>query len=134
QALGIFMSFYASQVALLVDKLKSTVDAHGNPLLDSTLVVWVSELGGSPNNQDQHQTGDVPVIVFDHGQGGFKPGRHLRGKPAETVSEPRDGAGVEEAGRAAARLLVSVMQYMGLSDVTRVGRSDAKGPLLSLYA
>lgn len=140
EALRIFTTFYASQVALLVDKLKTTMDASGKPLLDSTLVVWVSELGGNDKNVDPHQTGMVPVVVFGRGQGLFKTGTYFRGKCPETTgfscfgpSGPCAGAAYQEAGRDMARLLVSVVQYMGLTDVRTVGKTGVTGPLISLY-
>jgi hypothetical protein len=132
-ALRIFQTFYAQQVALLVDRLKSTVDAAGKPLLDSTLVVWASELGGSEKNRDGHQTGSQPVVVFGRGQGVFKTGRYIHGKSPDSAYNSNTAA-YQEAGRDMARLLVSVMQYMGLADVTTVGATGVKGPLTALYA
>lgn len=130
-ALKIFTTFYATQVAALVDKLKSTSDAHGRPLLDSTLVVWASELGGNAKNTDDHQTGSLPVVVFGNGQGTFKTGRYLRGKSVEAAFTGGD-SGQREAGRDMARLLVSVLHYMGLTNVSRVGATDVSGPLAAL--
>src|SRR5829696_8096766 len=40
-ALQTFTTFYAEKLALLIDKLKTTIDASGKPLLDSTVVLWV---------------------------------------------------------------------------------------------
>jgi hypothetical protein len=128
RAMSIFTTFYSTQVALLLDKLKSTVDAHGKPLLDSTLVIWASELGGNEKNNDFHQTGSLPVMLFGRGQGVFKTGRYIRGKSGDK------GNGGPEAGRDMARLLVSAVQYMGLTDVNTVGITGVKGPLSSLYA
>jgi hypothetical protein len=129
QAMQIFTTFYATQVALLIDKLKTTLDASGKPLLDSTVVLWPSELGGNENNTDFHQTGAVPVMLFGNGQGTFKTGRYLHGKTADTGSS---GSGYQEAGRDMARLLVSIQQYMGLTDVNTVGATGVNGPLLAL--
>jgi hypothetical protein len=129
QAMQIFTTFYATQVALLIDKLKATNDANGKPLLDSTVVVWPSELGGNENNTDFHQTGAVPVMIFGSGQGTFKTGRYIHGKTADTGSS---GSGYTEAGRDAGRLMVSIVQYMGLTDIDTVGATGVKGPLTSL--
>jgi hypothetical protein len=130
-AMRIFTTFYATQVALLIDKLKSTVDANGKPLLDSTMVLWASELGGNEQNADPHQTSSVPAVLMGNGQGTFKTGRYLHGKSPDIAS---DGSSYQEAGRDMARLLVSLAQYMGLSDVTTVGATGVNGPLTSLYA
>lgn len=124
EALRIFTTAYAEQVASLVDKLKATSDAQGKPLLDSTVLLWLSELGGSEDNRDAHQTDSVPAVLFGTGQGTFKTGRYLRGQSSESY---------QEAGRDNARLLVSLMQYMGLTDVNTVGVSGVSGPLASLY-
>lgn len=123
-ALRIFTTTYSEQVASLIDKLKSTNDAMGAPLLDSTMVLWLSELGGSENNQDPHLTKSVPAILFGNGQGTFKTGRYLRGLSNDDEAE---------AGRDNARLLVSMIQYMGLTDVNTVGVTNISGPLTSLY-
>jgi len=123
-ALRIFTTTYAEQVALLIDKLKATNDAFGKPLIDSTVVLWLSELGGSEGNQDPHLNKSVPAILFGNGQGTFRTGRYIKGLSQSSTR----GAGVQ-----AAQLLVSIIQYMGLTDVDTVGVTLAKGPLASLY-
>jgi hypothetical protein len=127
EALRTFTRFYAEQVAHLLDELENTRDAHGAPLLDSTLVVWASELGGNERNRDAHQTGSLPVMLFGHGQGTFKTGRYLRGRSGET------GGGGVEAGRDMARLLVAAVRYMGV-DVRTVGATGVDGPFAPIYA
>ncbi len=146
-ALGIFNRFYSHHVAVLLDKLKATRDAHGRPLLDSTLVVWCQELGGSPDNRDGHQTGQLPVILFGNGLGTFKTGRYRRGPSPEgreagfsRLYPPGDSRYPEyvtenvKAGQEMAKLLVSVVRYMGLRDVDTVGATGVKGPLDWLHA
>jgi hypothetical protein len=128
QALQIFTTFYASQVALLCDKLKATLDASGKPLFDSTVVLWLSELGGDEANGDPHVTGSQPAVLMGSGQGLFKTGRYLKGPSVGGNPGSADG------GRMMAQLLIAVMQYMGLSDVNKVGLCDAVGPLAALYA
>lgn len=126
-AMQAFTTFYATQVALLVDKLKTTVDATGASLLDSTVVLWGSELGGSEKNPDPHLTGCVPAVWVGKGQNQFKTGRYLRSK----TDDKGGGPGSAEAGRDMARILVSAQQYMGLTDDT-VGTTGVKGPYLPL--
>jgi hypothetical protein len=134
KALRIFTTFYASKMALLIDKLKATLDVSGKPLLDSTLVVWLSELGGNPMNVDGHNTGCTPVVIFGNGQGTFKTGRYIRGRSAETQYEDwhPDGDNVEP-GRDTAKILVSMIHYMGFTDVNTVGEAKAGGPFMPLY-
>jgi hypothetical protein len=119
----IFMSFYATQVALLLDKLRTTVDAQGVPLIESTVVVWGSELGGAEKNPDGHQTGALPALWFGKGQGQFRTGRYIK----STTDDRGGGSGRIEAGRDMARILVSAIQYMGLKDVDTVGATGVKG-------
>jgi Protein of unknown function (DUF1552) len=127
QALEIFQRFYSTQIAILLDNLKNTNDAAGKPLLDSTLVVCASELGGNPANGDAHQTISMPVMMFGNGQGTFRTGRYIKGKSGN--SGDNFGATNTEAGRDMARMLVSVMQYMGLTDVNTVGVTGVSGGL-----
>jgi hypothetical protein len=128
EAMRIFQTFYSTKLAMLIDKLKTTVDASGSPLLDSTVVLSLSELGGTEANDYQgHITSAVPGILFGSGQGTFNTGRYIQG-PSSGVSNPGDADG----GRMTAELLVSVMQYMGL-DVTTVGETGVSGPLDLLY-
>jgi hypothetical protein len=127
-AMRIFTRFYASQVAALVDKLASTSDAGGRPLLESTQIVWASELGGDEKNHDAHQTGSLPVVLFGGSQGGLRTGRYLRGKSADGHQ------GWIEAGRDMARVLVSAVRYMGLADIKTVGVTGVDGPLAALGA
>lgn len=132
KALRIFQTFYSNKVAQLVDKLISTNDASGVPLIDSTVVLWMSELGGGPNNGDQHQTGALPAIMFGGGQGTFKTGRYIRGQSPDICCEqlPKHQA----AGADMARVLVSAVQYMGLNDVKTVGAANVNGTFAPLYA
>jgi hypothetical protein len=130
-ALRIFTSFYSERVALLLDGLSTTIDASGKPLLDSTMVVWFSELGGNSGNGDAHQTGSVPALVFGGGQGTFRTGRYIRGPSPDVGSS---GSDYQEAGRVSARLLLSMAHYMGLNDMTRIGATDINGPLELLHA
>jgi hypothetical protein len=127
QAMQIFTTFYASQVAALVDKLKTTLDASGKPLLDSTVVCWLSELGGTENSPDPHITGSMPAVLIGGGQGTFKTGRYIQG--------PSFGGdpGQIDGGRMTAQLLVGLAQYMGLTDMTTLGATGVNGPLPQLF-
>jgi hypothetical protein len=131
KGLEIFTNFYAKQVGLLVDKLKATKDSSGASLFDSTVVVWASEHGGHPNmGNDPHVHSAAPLIILGKGQGTFKTGRYIRGKAPDLGS----GAGYKEAGADMAKVLVTMMQYMGMTDVKTVGTTGVDGPLTSLLA
>lgn len=129
-ALGKFYKFYSGQVASIISMLETTNDASGKPLLDSTLLVWFSELGGNAANGDPHQTSSVPAMVFGSGQGTLRNGLYIRGASPETDNS---GPDYEEAGRQSARLLLSVAHYMGLGDLTTIGNTKITGPYEELY-
>lgn len=64
-------NYFTKSFRTLVERLNQMVDLDGNPMLDSTLVVWVSEMGFGSG----HLSYDVPVIMagmpsaFPGGQG-----------------------------------------------------------------
>jgi hypothetical protein len=137
RSLKIFQTYYSTQVALLVDRLKKTMDASGKPLLDSTLVVWASELGGKNGGGAYHPTGVNPVVLFGGGQGTFKTGRYIQGKcptnaPDQAVNA-RSNTGFVEAGRDHARVLISAMQYMGVKIDRPLGATGVSAPFMALY-
>ncbi|MEM9864790.1 MAG: DUF1552 domain-containing protein [Myxococcota bacterium] len=113
RALRIFYHWFGEHVASLIDKLKSTTDADGRPLLESTLVLWTSEFGaGGP-----HSNANVPVMLFGNACGAYETGRQF----------------VAEGNRDAKalvlhQLFVSLARHMGLSDVDQFGNAGS-GPL-----
>lgn len=112
-ALKIFYNWFADRVVKIVDKLITTMDADGRPLIDTTLVLWTSEFGsGGP-----HSNGNVPVVLIGNGAGAFKTGRNL------TVSG-------DKATSAAPlhQLFVSIIRHMGLSNIDSFGNAGS-GPL-----
>ena len=62
------------QLAYLLEKLKTTTDVEGNPLLDSTVVFWSSEI----SDGNRHNHNDLPVIVAGKAGGAITTGRHVR--------------------------------------------------------
>jgi hypothetical protein len=134
RVMGIFQKYYSTQVAVLLKKLKE------RGLLHSTLVVDVSEMGGFNKEGTGiavHNPGGVPVMLYGGTAGGFKPGRYIKGKSKEENSSYQ--LFHKDAGVDMARILISVMHYMGLTDVHHVGVSKELlgvdlDPLPSLYA
>lgn len=116
-ALKSFYGWYATQVALFIDKLKSTKDASGRPLMDSTLVLWTSELGSDGEGQlNPHPNGNIPVLLFGNSQGAFRTNRMYQG------TRGRDSALVLH------KMFVSIAQHAGLSGVNAFG-NQGQGPL-----
>ncbi len=65
--------FHATQLAYLLEKLKSIGEGDGT-LLDNSMIVYGSGIGDG----DRHNHDDLPVVLAGRGGGTVKPGRHLR--------------------------------------------------------
>ncbi len=113
-ALKAFYLWYSEVVAKFLDKLKSTLDADGKPLMDTTLVLWTSELGAA--GLEAHPNHHIPVVMFGNSAGAFKPGRLYR------------GAGASNSALILHSLFVSIIQHTGLLDVNTFGNKGT-GPL-----
>lgn len=87
-------TWYASQLAYLLDKLEAIPEAGGT-MLDNTLVVWVNELGSGGGHTHDH----VPWLIAGNVAKHFKMG--------QLVSFP---------GQPHNRLLLSVLHAMGVMD------------------
>ncbi len=117
KALKTFTSWYAEQVASVIDKLKATSDANGQSLMDSTLVLWTSELGHRPGNPlEPHPNEHIPVLLFGSGQGAFKTNRFY------------DGDSSPETSLMLHQLFVSMIQHTGLTGINEFG-NQGSGPL-----
>ena len=66
-------TFYATQVAYLLERMASIVEPDGNTLLDNSLVLWTSEFG----NGGSHSTENLPVVLAGSAGGRLATGRHL---------------------------------------------------------
>ena len=64
--------FHTTQLAYLIDRLKSVKEGDGS-LLDHCMLVYGS--GNSDGNRHNHD--DLPILVAGHGCGTLKPGRHM---------------------------------------------------------
>ncbi|HWZ89227.1 MAG TPA: DUF1552 domain-containing protein [Polyangiaceae bacterium] len=95
-------TWYAQRLAHLLDKLASYPEGNGT-VLDNTLVVWGSELGKGNN----HSFSNVPYVLAGGAGGALQTGRYL-----------------QAPGAVHNRLLVSICQLMGLSDVQTFGSTD----------
>ena len=82
-----------SQLAYLLDQLKSTPDGSGT-LLDNTIVYFASEMGEGSSHSGQ----DLPIVVCGRGGGRITPGRLL--------DRPGQGNG---------NVLIALMQAMGVN-------------------
>ncbi len=93
--LAIIEGFYAQQFAGFLSKLKSTKDAEGRPLLDTTTVLFGSGMG----NASSHSSRNLPIIAAG---GGMKHGKHHRFE-----RKGRDGRPLSD-------LFVTLLQQLGV--------------------
>lgn len=68
------MTWYSSQLAYLLDRLKQIPDAGGGTLLDDSLVFWTTEQGNGNNHSKQN----MPYLLAGGAGGAVKTGRYLR--------------------------------------------------------
>ena len=66
------LTWYTDQFAYLLDQLKAVPEGDGT-LLDTTLVLWCSEL----SRGNTHAHGDMPFILAGGAGGALQGGRHL---------------------------------------------------------
>jgi hypothetical protein len=130
-ALTTINQWYSAMVVKLLRKLAATKDAYGQPLIDSTAVLWLNEYG--TGCQTGHDLINIPGFLFT-GKNEIKTNRYLRlnHKYAEHKA-----------------LLTSMIHFMGLRDVRDYGFNgplksydhsgtgpsiqNSEGPLASLY-
>lgn len=74
-------TFYATQFAYFLNKLKHTSDGYNNSLLDNSMIVF----GGGIADGNKHSHNDLPFILAGHG-GGLKAGRHVQAAPNTPMS------------------------------------------------
>jgi hypothetical protein len=72
-------TFYTTQLAYFLKRMRETKDRDGKSLLDNSMVVYCSGLGDG----NAHSHNDLPVIVAGRAGGAFHPGRHF--DPGENV-------------------------------------------------
>jgi len=93
-----------SQLAYLLDRLKTTTDGSGASLLDDTIVYFASEMGEGSS----HDPKNLPIVIAGRGGGAITPGRLL--------DRPGYGNG---------NVLISLMHAMGVP-VTSFGNGFTK--------
>lgn len=97
EQLAIIERFYADQFSQFLTKLKAAKDSEGQPLIDSTVLLFGSGMG----NASSHSSRNLPALVAG---GGFRHGQHH--------TFERSG----RDGRPLSDLFVSILQQFGLED------------------
>ncbi len=102
-------TFHTSQLAYLLERLKSIREGEGT-LLDHAMIAYGS--GNSDGNAHNHD--DLPILLAGGGCGSLQPGRHIR-YPKETPLS---------------NLWVSMLRRMEV-DIQQLGDSTGGLPLLN---
>lgn len=105
QVMTTFGRRHASDVARVLDVLED-IPSAGGTLLDDTLVVWSSELGGP-----EHQLHHLPVVLAGGSSHFGRPGRYIRWRQTHELT---NFWGDEWQGPPHNRLLVSIARAMGV--------------------
>ncbi|HTA19870.1 MAG TPA: DUF1552 domain-containing protein [Polyangia bacterium] len=66
-------TWYAGQLAMLLDQLSTITDADGQTLLDGSVVFWANELSAGST----HDRRDLPWVLAGKGNGTLRPGRYV---------------------------------------------------------
>src|SRR4051812_13964488 len=95
--------YRVSQVAHLLEKLKTTMDGDGN-LLDKSMVIWGSPMA-DPNIHNHRR---CPLALFGHANGALKGGVHLKA----------------EDGTPMANVMLAAMHKLGMAEMKTFGDSS----------
>jgi hypothetical protein len=107
--------WYAEQLKYLLDRLASYKEGAGT-LLDSTVVLWASEVGKGNN----HSHRDLPFLLAGGGGGRLRTGRFVDYLASGGRGQPHNN------------LLVSLANVMGLPDTRFGDPAHCTGPLPNL--
>ncbi len=106
-------TWYATQIAYLLEKMDSVVEGNGKTMLDNSLVVWTNGLGKGNN----HTRKNIPFVLAGSAGGYFKTGQFLQCQNAHND------------------LLLSILHAAGLGDEKTFGDPMfCTGPLPGLAA
>ena len=109
----------AEQVAKIVDILAAVPDGSGS-LLDSTLVVYLSELSHGNHGHEHY-----PIIMFGNLDGAVTPGRYIKYKQANPNPYDRNYMN-QYTGTPHSHLFISILQSFGL-DIDFLGAESVRG-------
>jgi hypothetical protein len=94
--------WYADQLVYFLGRMKNTTDAMGRPLLDSSLIVFGSDI----HDGNRHNHNNLPIVLAGRGNGSVTPGRVIA-----------------TSGAPLANLWVSIASRMG-ANITSFGDSN----------
>src|SRR5918992_2062990 len=97
--------YRVSQMAYLLDKMKTTMDGDAS-LLDKSLVIW-----GSPmSDPNIHNHRRCPLVLFGHGNGMLRGGVHLKAPDATPM----------------ANVMLTLAHNLGVDDMEKFGDSTGE--------
>jgi len=70
--------WYNTHTAEFIAKLKTVTDVYGNPLLDNTIVPYITEVARATHDRGPPDGPPIPVMLFGGKNLGFKHGKFLR--------------------------------------------------------
>lgn len=101
-------TWYATQLAYLLDKLEGIVDVDGNTVLSNSVVFWTNE----QNKGNNHSRFTMPYVLAGGAGGYFNTGRYI--KYFDDSDEDEENAGEPPTDIGHNRLLVSLCNAMGI--------------------
>lgn len=107
-------TWYAGQMAELIDRMKLVDAGDGTSLFDNSIILWVNELGLG----ETHTRTDVPYVLAGSGGGALQTGRYL-----DYRSDPDAAHG---------ELFTALLNAMGVPDTTFGIPQYCRGPLAGL--
>jgi hypothetical protein len=104
--------WYSTRMAEFLTTLKTTTDVFGNPILDNTLVPYVTEI-----SQATHEHNPMPLVIFG--------GKNLGVKGGQFLSFP---------GRPYADFLLTLAQALGVTVADLQGQPLLTSPHTTVLA
>jgi hypothetical protein len=98
--------WYATRMSEFLNTLKATTDVYGNPLLDNTLIPYLSEI-----SRATHEHNPMPVVLFGGAKLGLKGGQFL-----------------SFTGRPYVDLLITIAQAFGVTLADLAGQPMLNSP------
>lgn len=113
--------WYVENLVDLLERLASTTDADGDNMLDTTLVVFLSEFSSG-----RHWNTSLPVILAGH-LGGVETGRFVNHMTLDPATFQESG-GYAYSGVTTNQLFTSLLHMLGFDDETFGHTGDADLP------
>lgn len=128
-------TWYAEQLAYLIEKLDGVYDVDGNTLFSNSVILWTNE----QNKGNNHSRFTMPYVLAGSAGGYFKTGRYIKyfgeySYPEEGEAQKKEDDDEEKSGEPPTdighnRLLVSLCNSMGIETEEFGDPRFGSGPL-----